>query len=294
MRILQAIVDALSFGSTYVLLGIGLSLVFSVLGLINFAYGTLVVWGGLALVTLTGLGVSYWISVALMIVFLIGLSVITARIAFQPFAGAPPATLLLSSFGLALILQSVAFIFFGQDPYFVATPSWLTQTVEVQGLTIGVLQIVTIAVSAALIAGLSLILYRTSGGIHIRAVAENAEVSQLMGVRPGRVFLLVFSLSGLIAGVVAFLWFAKLGTASSTGDLTITLKAFIVVVIGGLGNLRGAVVGGLVLGFFEAFLYTFTPTGLASWQQTFAFVLVTLVLLIRPQGLLGRKIEVSR
>ncbi|CAB4961187.1 MAG: branched-chain amino acid ABC transporter permease [Actinobacteria bacterium] len=294
MVVIQALIDALSFGSTYVLLGLGLSLVFSVLGLVNFSFGALIVWGGLVLVTLTGLGFPYWVAVLAMVVILTLISILTAKVAFQPFHGAPPATLLLSSFGVALILQAIAFIFFGQGPYFVETPRWLSEQIQLGSLSIGVLQIVTIAACVGVILVLQALLYHTSGGVQIRAVAESAQVAELMGIRSGRIFTMVFALSGAIAGVVAFLWFAKLGTASSVGDLNITLKAFIVVVIGGLGTLRGAVVGGLLLGAFEAFLFTFTPAELSSWQQTCAFLLVTLVLLIRPQGIMGQKVELSR
>lgn len=294
MRLLQTLIDALSFGSTYVLLGLGLSMVFSVLGLINFAYGAVIVWGGFVTAVLAGAGVPYALTLSLMFVALVGLSLVMGRTAFQPFRGAPPSTLLLSSFGVTLVLQAVAFIFFGQEARLVPSPEWLGKTVSIGDLHVGVLQIVTIVASAVVLLLLQVILYRTPSGLQIRAVAENPEVADLMGIRSNRVLMLVFAISGAIAAVVAFLWFAKIGSVSSLGDLNITLKSFIVVVIGGLGNLRGAVVGGLLLGAFEAILFTYVPAELASWQQTFAFILVTLVLLIRPQGLVGQQVEVSR
>ncbi len=294
MSVVQVLVDALSFGSTYVLLGLGLSLVFSVLGLINFSYGSVVMWGGFLLAVLVAAGVPFGLAVVGMIAGLTALSVVIGRTAFQPFRGAPPSTLLLSSFGVTLALEAVAFIFFGQEARLVPSPEWLGSTIAIGQVRIGVLQLVTIVVSLIVLAGLQLVLYRTDMGLRIRAVAENPEVSDLMGIRSNRVLMAVFALSGAIAGVVAFLWFAKIGSVSSLGDLNITLKAFIVVVIGGLGTLRGAVVGGLLLGLFEAVLYTYTPAALSSWQQTFAFALVTIVLLVRPQGLMGQRVEVSR
>lgn len=294
MSLLQTLIDALSFGSTYVLLGLGLTLVFSVLGLINFAYGAVVMWGGFLVALLAETGLPYPIAVVLMVVGLIVISVGMGKFAFEPFRGAPPSTLLLTSFGVTLVLQAVAFMLFGQESHTVPSPTWLGSTVTMGSLRVGVLQLVTIGASAVVLVALWLVLYRTSSGLHIRAVAENGEVADLMGVRSGRVLMSVFAMSGAIAGVVAFLWFAKIGSVSSVGDLNITLKAFIVVVIGGLGTLRGAVVGGLLLGLFEAVLFTYTPSGLTSWQQTFAFVLVTLVLLLRPQGLMGKSVEVSR
>ena len=294
MSLLQVLIDALSFGSTYVLLGLGLSLVFSVLGLINFAYGAVVMWGGFIAALLLGMGVPYPLAIVAMILALTVLSVVIGRTAFQPFRGAPPSTLLLSSFGVTLVLQAIAFIFFGQEARQVPSPDWLGNAVALGPIQIGILQLVTIAVSVMVLLLLQLVLYRSGMGLRIRAVAESAEVSELMGIRSNRVLMAVFALSGAIAGVVAFLWFAKIGSVSSLGDLNITLKAFIVVVIGGLGTLRGAVVGGLLLGLLEAVLFTYTPSALSSWQQTFAFILVTLVLLLRPQGLLGQATEVSK
>lgn len=294
MSILQTLIDALSFGSTYVLLGLGLTLVFSVLGLINFAYGAVVMWGGFLIAILGGTGLPYPVIIALMLLGLVALSLGMGKFAFQPFRGAPPSTLLLTSFGVALVLQAIAFMLFGQESHTVPAPEWLGSTVAIGVLQVGALQLVTIAASAVVLLALWLVLYRTSSGLQIRAVAENGEVADLMGIRSNRVLMSVFAMSGAIAGVVAFLWYAKIGSVSSVGDLNITLKAFIVVVIGGLGNLRGAVVGGLLLGLFEAILFTYTPSALSSWQQTFAFILVTLVLLVRPQGLVGKRGEVSR
>ena len=142
--------------------------------------------------------------------------------------------------------------------------------------------------------GLYGLLQRTTIGLQIRAVAEDAEIASQMGVRSDRVLMWAFAASGVIAGIVALLWLAKIGTVSPGAFLAPTFKAFIAIVLGGLGSIRGAVVGGLVLGLFEASLATYLPDTFLSYQQAIAFGLVIVVLLVRPSGIAGRIVEVSK
>ena len=130
--------------------------------------------------------------------------------------------------------------------------------------------------------------------MEIRAAAEDPAVARLMGVRSAGVLTLVFALSGLIAAVVAFAWFAQVGTVTPRSDFNPTLKAFIAVVLGGLGTVRGAVIGGILLGMLESSLAATLGPGLIRYQETFAFLLVILVLLVRPQGIAGKPIEAAK
>ena len=291
---LQVIVDGLSIGSTYALLALGLSLVFSVMGFVNFAYGSLIVWAGYAIAVTDSLGTPYPLTIMIMVVFAVVLSVAMGRFAFRPFITAPPATLLLTSFGVALALQAVAIFVFGEAPLHVPTPPVLIESVSVSGVRISLLQILALGLSAIVLVALNLLIQRTTFGIEIRAAAEDSEAAQLMGVRPPRVLLVVFAISGVLAAVVAFIWFARIGTVDPRADLTPTLKAFIAVVLGGLGTIRGPVIGGLVLGLFESVLATFLTTDLLAFQSAFAFGLVILVLVLRPQGVAGRLVELAK
>lgn len=294
MNVLQMIVDGLSSGTLYVLLALGLSLVFSVMGLINFAYGSLIVWAGYSLFLFNAMGLPYPLSVAGMIVFAMGLSMLVGRIAFLPFVGAPPATLLLASFGVALALQAVAIMLFGEGPRVVPTPSWLITSLDLGIVRVSVIQLVALGLGAAVLAGLDLLIRKTRYGMEIRAAAEDAATARLMAVRSSRVLLLVFALSGFIAAVVAFVWFAQTGTVTPRADFNPTLKAFIAVVLGGLGTVRGAVIGGLALGMLESLLSAGLGGSMNNFQQTLAFVLVILILLVRPQGIAGKALEVSK
>jgi branched-chain amino acid transport system permease protein len=290
----QIVVDGLSAGSLYVLLALGLSLVFSVMGLINFSYGSLIVWAGYAIFLLNSWGVPYPLTLVGMAVFVTTISVLVGRIAFLPFAGAPPATLLLTSFGVTLASQAIAIMLFGEQPRPVPSIDALITSIDLGFVRISVLQLVAIGLGALVLIGLNLLMQRTRYGIEIRAAAEDGATARLVGVRSARVLALVFGLSGIIAAVVAFVWFAQAGTVTPRADFNPTLKAFIAVVLGGLGTVRGAVIGGLLLGFLESVLSATLAAGLLSYQQSLAFLLVILILLIRPQGIAGKVLEVSK
>lgn len=293
-ELLQNLVDAIGIGATYALLGLALSLVFSVMGLINFAFGMLIVWGGYAIYQATEWGMPYVAALVAMVVVVVGLSMLMGRVAFRPFRDAPPSTLLLTSFGVALVLQAVAIFIFGDASKSVPSPSWLGNSYEVGGVLVNALQIVTVIAAAAVLVAVQAILNHTGLGLEIRATAEQDDVARLLGVRSDKVLMTVFALSGIVTAVATFLWLAKVGTVGPRADLNPTFKAFIVVIIGGLGTMRGAVIGGLLLGLFESLLVSYLPEGLAVYQTALVFALLTLVLLIRPNGIAGRAVEVSK
>lgn len=291
---IQHLIDALSAGSAYVLLGLGLTLVFSVMGLVNFAYGSLIVWGGYALLSAVDAGAPYWLAVIALILGVTGLSWLMGAVAFRPFRNAPPATLLLTSFGVSMILQALASSIFGDAARTVPFPSWLGRSTEIGGVVFNTLQVASIAGAVVVLIALYSVLQKTTLGLHIRASAEDPETSQLLGIRSGRVLSMVFIISGLIVAVVTLLWLAKTGSVNPRADLSPTLKAFIVVVIGGLGTIRGAVIGGLLLGAFESFLTTYLPTELTNYQTTLVFLILMALLTVRPEGIAGRKVELSK
>jgi branched-chain amino acid transport system permease protein len=276
------------------LLALGLSLVFSVMGLINFSYGSLIVWSGYAAFGLSSIGLPYPLVVVAMVMASILLSLLIGRFAFLPFIGTSPSTLLLASFGVALVLQASATIIFGDAPKVVPTPAILSHVFTVSGLHFSSLQLVALALGILVLVGLDFLVRRTRFGIMLRATAENPETAALMGVDARRVLLTVFAIAGLIAAVVALIWFGQNGTVTPRGDFNPTLKAFIAVVLGGLGTVRGAVIGGLLLGMIETGLAATLSTDLLAYQQAFAFLLIIIVLLLRPQGLAGKIMAVSK
>jgi branched-chain amino acid transport system permease protein len=290
----QHIIDALSVGSTYALLALGLTLLFGVMGLINFAYGDIIVWCGYGLAVAESVGIGFYYAIPLIIIGATALSVALWYLAFRPFQGAPPITLLLTSFGVALALESAALLIFGPDPRAFSVPGGLGHVWKPDGLRIPVLEVVTIATCAAVVAGLAFTLRRTTLGMELRATAESRDVAELMGVRPGRVLVAAFAISGLIAGVVAVLELPRLGAVTSDAGLTPTIDAFVAILLGGLGNVVGAVAGGLALGGLETLFGVVLPNQLAAYQEAFVFGAVVLLVTIRPGGLAGGIREITR
>jgi branched-chain amino acid transport system permease protein len=281
----QHVVDALSVGSTYALLALSLTLVFSVMRLINFAFGIMLVWAGYIALVMVDAGIPFALMVPLCILFSILLSMVVGRVAFRPFIGAPPITLLITSFGVLLVVQYVAIVIFGEGPRILQLPAFLGSVWHAGSVRLPVLELVTIGTSAVVVAIFYALLELTTFGAHIRASAELPTVARLMGVSPDRVLAIVFAISGAIAGVCGLLWFAKAGAITPRSDLGPTIKAFIALVLGGLGSTRGAVIGGLALGALEVVMSAVLPGTALGYQPAIVFALVVVVLIVRPGGL---------
>jgi branched-chain amino acid transport system permease protein len=287
------VIDALSVGSTYALLALSLTLVFSVMRLINFAFGIMLVWAGYAAIVMLDIGIPFALMVPLCIVFSILLSMVVGRVAFRPFIGAPPITLLITSFGVLLVIQYAAIVAFGEGPRILQVPAFLNEVIDVGSLRLPVLELVTIGTSAVVVAMFYALLELTTFGAQIRASAELPAVARLMGVSPDRVLAIVFAISGAIAGVCGLLWFAKAGAITPRSDLDPTIKAFIALVLGGLGSTRGAVIGGIALGALEVTMSALLPGTALGYQPAIVFGLVVAILVLRPGGLSGSRYELG-
>jgi branched-chain amino acid transport system permease protein len=284
---MQRVLDALSVGSTYALLALGLTLVYSVMNLINFAYGMMLVWSAFIAVLLVNANLPAPLVLLACVVFSALLSVGVGRVAFQPFLTAPPVTLLITSFGVELVLQYAAIVVFGENPRILQVPPVFNQVMHLGGVRLPVSELTTIGVAVIVFALLYLVLNRTSFGMQIRAAAELPDIARLMGVSPGTVLTAVFAISGIIAGIVGVLWFAQVGAVTPRSDIDPTFKAFIAIVLGGLGNARGAIVGGLALGAIEVFLSAVLPQIAIGYIDGIVFATVIAILLFRPAGLVG-------
>lgn len=287
--LVQAVLDALSVGSMYALLALGLTLVFSVMNLINFAYGIMLVWSAYTLSVVADLAPGFLVGALVAIAASTVLSVALGYIAFRPFIGKAQSTLLITSFGVLLAVQYVAIVAFGEQPRVLPIPDWLARVITVGDLRVPVLQLVTIAITAVLVTAFYLLLGRTSYGAQLRAAAERPEVARLMGIKPNRVLMLAFVISGVIAGVVGVLWFARAGAITPRSDLEPTLKAFVALILGGLGRPSGAIYGGIALGAIEVSMSLLLPVGAIPYTASIVFALVILMLLFRPQGIVGGK-----
>jgi branched-chain amino acid transport system permease protein len=207
---------------------------------------------------------------------------------------ANPATLLVTSFALSYLLQNLALVIFGPIPRGVDLPKFVSSYVEVAGLRISTLDVVTVVITLGLIGGLALFLKATEMGIQMRAAAEDFRMAQLLGVRPNRVIAIAFVISGLLAGAAGIVLVSHLGTASPSMGLQPVLIGFVAAVVGGLGSIPGAAVGGMALGCLSIGLDAALPPGMRPYRDALVFTLVILTLLIRPNGLFPAKSQYAR
>lgn len=283
--ILQFLVNALSLGSLYALMALGLAIVYGIMRLINFAYGELVMVGGYALLIIGGWSLA-WLGVAILsVIVTIIISLILERVAFRPVRDASPNTLLVTSFAISALLQNAALLLVSPRPKAVRIPAIFNENFQVGELLISKSDVLTLVVCLSLLGVLMLFLKRTLLGIALRAAADDFTMTRLMGIRANWVIATAFAISGCLAGVVSLFWIGRIGSVTPSIGLTPVLVAFIATVVGGLESLVGAVVGGFVLAFLTVGLQVILPQSLLDFRQAFVFVIVILVLLFRPEGL---------
>ena len=282
--VLQNIVDAISLGALYALTALGIGLIFGIMRLINFAHGDLIMLGAYALFFTFGQPEAVMALVA--IIFVVAVAVIMERVAFRPLRRANPATLLIASFALAYFLQHLIMLIFGARPKSVTFLTELSEFFVVEGLRIPKLQIVTIAATIILLIGLVLFFRRSSIGTQMRAAAEDFGMARLVGVRANLVIAIAFILSAALAGTVSLLYVVQTGTLTPRMGVSLVLVAFVATVVGGMGSLVGAAVGGMAVGVLTVMLQATLPVELRPYRDAFVFAALIGFLLFRPQGLL--------
>jgi branched-subunit amino acid ABC-type transport system permease component len=289
--VIEDAVDAIALGSLYALFALGIAVIFGIMRLINFAHGELIMAGAyvLVLVPLPALAL-----VPLTVAVVVALALAMERIAFRPVRHAAPATLLITSFALSFLLQSVAAMIWGSLPRTTAFASGLGSTFSVGGVAIQKLDVVTISVTLALLATVGWFFRSTTLGTQMRAAAEDFRMARVLGIRANRVVASAFALSGLLAAVAAILLTAQTGTVSPTIGVSIVLFAFIATIVGGMGSLSGAVVGGFSIGALTVALQASLPLDLRPFRDAFVFAAVLAVLIVRPQGLLPSRSVLAR
>lgn len=282
----QQIVNAISLGGVYALLALGLAIVFSIVGLINFAHGELMTVSGYALFASLLLGLPFPAAVLIAIATGAGAAILMERVAFRPMRGASITSLLLTSFAVSGLLKVLFQNGVSARPQPVAMPGWMSGAFSVGDVTIGFGPAISITVSILALVALEIFLRRTVSGTAMRAAAEDFDVVRLMGIPANRIIATAFLLSGLLAGLAAMLWIAQRASVDPLMGFTPVLKAFIAAVVGGLGSLPGAVAGGLLLGAIEVLLQASLPGYLLPYRDAIVLSGVIFVLLVRPEGLI--------
>jgi branched-chain amino acid transport system permease protein len=298
----QQIINGLVLGSMYALVALGYTMVYGIINLINFAHGEVLMVGAMTswtvVTALADSGLPGWllmlISLVCATVVCAGLNFAVEKLAYRPLRNAPRLAPLITAMGVSLLLQTLAMILWkpSPKPYPQLLPS---APIDLGGPVITVTQCLILGVTALVLAGLSFLVNRTRLGRAMRATAENPRVAALMGVQPDRVISATFVIGAALAALAGVMWAANYGTVQHTMGFLPGLKAFTAAVLGGIGNLAGAVVGALLLGLVEAlaagYLGPLTGGVLGSqYADIFAFVALILVLTLRPSGLLGERV----
>ncbi len=280
---IQQIFNGLVVGSIYTLIALGLTTIFGILGIAHFAHGSVAMFGGyLTYFLISALGIGLLPSFILAMAAGALLGVVLERVAYYPVRNAPPINSFIIALGLSLIIEKLNLLAFGIDQVIIPTP--FSKVINLGGVTMPELRIYVLAISAILVIGMTLLIQRTWIGMAVRAVAQNRAAAVLMGINVNSVSMFVFALSsalGVAAGVLVGALFAVAPGVS--GGLVI--KGFAVLILGGLGSIPGAIVGGMVLGVSEAFAAAFVSS---AYKDVISFLLMILVLLVRPEGLMRR------
>lgn len=285
-QFIQSLVDATSAGATIGLAALAIGLVFGVIRLANFATGEIITAAAYSLVLTWDLG--WYVAIPISIIVAILISLLMELAVFSRMRNAGPATLLIASFGLSFLLQRVYELIFGNNVRSAPVGAELAQSIEVGGIRLQLLSVAAIVITAVLLIALQFFLTKTSLGLQLKAAAADFRTARLIGISAGRVIALSFALSGILAAAVAFVMTVQAGAVGPTFGVRITVLALVGAVIGGIDKISGSLAGGFIVGFASSMLTTWLPQGLGNFRDAYVYVLVILVLLLKPAGLLVR------
>ncbi len=301
---LQQVINGLVLGSMYALVALGYTMVYGIINLINFAHGEVLMVGALTSWSIIGLMKDSMPSTPGWVILIIALVIACVvcsllnftieKVAYRPLRNSPKLAPLITAIGMSILLQTLAMIVW--KPNYKPYPSLLpTAPYEIGGAVITVTQILILGFTAVSLAILMFVVNKTRLGRAMRATAENPRVAGLMGVRPDMVISATFIIGAILAAIAGVMWAMNYGTVNHTMGFLPGLKAFTAAVFGGIGNLAGAVVGGILLGLIESigagYIGTLTGGVLGShYSDIFAFIVLIIMLTIRPSGLLGERV----
>jgi branched-chain amino acid transport system permease protein len=302
--LIQQIINGLVLGSMYALVALGYTMVYGIIGLINFAHGEVLMVGALTSWSIIGLmqesmpGTPGWIillvSMLIACVVAATLNFSIEKLAYRPLRNSPRLAPLITAIGMSILLQTLAMIIW--KPNYKAYPGLLPMVpYEIGGAVITLTQVLILAMTAVSLGVLTWLVNYTRLGRAMRATAENPRVAALMGVKPDFVISATFVIGAVLAAIAGIMWAANYGTVQHTMGFLPGLKAFTAAVFGGIGNLAGAVVGGVLLGLIESlgagYIGMLTGGVLGShYSDIFAFIVLIVVLTLRPSGLLGERV----
>ncbi|ADL53764.1 branched-chain amino acid ABC transporter permease [Clostridium cellulovorans] len=286
----QHLVNGISLGSLYALIAIGYTMVYGILRLINFAHGDIFMMGAyFAFYSIVVFSMPWYVAVIVAIAVTSVLGIVIERAAYKPLRNAPKTSILISAIGVSFLLESVATVAFGGTPKSFPQIALFTDNITIGSVTMQKLTVIIPVVTIILLVGLLYLVNRTKVGMAMRAVSRDYETSALMSINTNRIISLTFVIGSLLASVGGVMWGLKYTTLLPLMGLMPGIKCFIAAVIGGIGDIKGAVLGGFILGLTEVMLVAFAP-GLTGYRDAFAFILLIVILLVKPEGIMGKNV----
>jgi len=288
---LQHLANGISLGGLYALIAIGYTMVYGILRLINFAHGDIFMMSAyMAFYGVSLFALPWYVSFVLTIPLAAVLGMAVERVAYRPLREAPRISALISAIGVSLLLENVGVVVFGGRPKAFPRPPLFAQEWNFSGVRIISLTFFIIAISCVLLVGVFYLVYRTKTGRAMRAVAWDFEVARLMGINVNQVISLTFAIGSILAAAGSIMWGMKFPQLLPLMGVVPGLKCFIAAVVGGIGSIPGAMLGGFFLGVGEIMIVAFFPE-LAGFKYAFAYLALILILLVKPTGLLGKVVE---
>ena len=284
MKIIETLISGLSSGGTYAMIALGYTMVYGIAKMLNFAHGDIIMVGGYTIyVAMTASGYPL-LGLLAAVIFCVLLGITVEKVAYKPLRGASPLVVLITAIGVSYLLQSTAQMIFGVAPKMVMVAD--LGNLEVGGLKIPYYIIVTMVCSFAIMIALTLFVKMTKTGRAMIAVSEDRGAAQLMGINVNRIIMITFAIGSALAAFAGYFMLMKSPSLSNTLGAMPGIKAFTAAVIGGIGSIPGAMVGGVLIGLIEAI--SFKIPAIAAYTDAIEFLILILILLVRPTGIMGK------
>lgn len=286
---MNIILDGLGLGAIYALIALGYTMVYGIAKLLNFAHGDIIMVGAYAILTTLGLCGSLTAAIFVAVIVCTLAGILIERLAYKPLRGASPLAVLITAIGVSYFLQSLAQLIFGAKSRPVALPS--LGSVKIFGQTVSVATLITLVVGAIIMAVLTLFVSCTRTGRAMQAVSEDRGAAQLMGINVNRIIMITFAIGSALAAFASLFYLMQIPATSPTLGSMPGIKAFTAAVIGGIGSIPGAMIGGVLLGLIEKICLS--VPAISAYTTAIEFGLLILILLVKPIGLLGKKRRVK-
>ncbi|NKQ41616.1 MAG: branched-chain amino acid ABC transporter permease [Sulfurovum sp.] len=290
---LQQLVNGISLGSMYALIAIGYTMVYGTLRLINFAHGDIMMVGAFLVYLAVAVGLPFPVAVLVAIAGSMAVGVMTDKIAYKPLRDAPKISLLITAIGISFFLENLFNVLFGGVPKAFPAPGYLTISFKLGDVILPLMVIVIPVITVLILGAVLWVLFKTKYGMAIRALAFDIPTVKLMGINADYIISIVFALGSALAAIGGIFYAISYPSIDPLMGVIVGLKAFAAAVLGGIGSVTGAVLGGFILGFTEIFVVALFPE-LGGYKDAFAFFFLILVLLFKPTGIMGKDLERGR